>query len=103
MRLLWATGLWRAGWAEWIESRLVVRRSRATLNWSMVALGDGGIGMSATLRPAALRLAASRFIACNDCWRPAASDEALLTADCNRPSCEASGRIDCSQVWCCCT
>src|SRR5712691_5844964 len=85
MRALSATSLSRPGCGAWIDSRLEVRRSRVALNWSIVALGDGGIGRSASLRLAALRFAVSRFIACNDCCKPAASADALLTAACSRP------------------
>src|ERR1700694_1892784 len=92
MRALSATSLSRPGWGAWIDPRLEVRRARAVLNWSIVALGDGGIGISAMLRPAALRLAVSRFIACNDCCRPAASDDALVTAAWCRPSCAGCRR-----------
>src|SRR2546426_10517069 len=81
-----------------MEPRLAVKWSRATLNWSMVALGDGGIGRSATFRPAVFRLAVSRLIACNDCCRPAASDDALVNAACSRPSWGLSGSTVRSKV-----
>src|SRR3982074_3158015 len=102
MLALSATSLSRPGWGAWIDPRLDVRRSRAALNWSMDALGDGGVGTSAQLRRAALWLAVSRFIGCNDCCRPAASDDALVTAAWSLPSCAASGRTEWSQVCCCC-
>src|SRR2546425_7460715 len=102
MRALSATSLSRPGCADWIDSRLEVRRSRAVLKPSIVALGAGGTGMAARLLPAAVTLAASRFIACNDCCRPAASDEALLTPDWSRPSWAASGQTERNQVWGCC-
>src|SRR2546428_12067324 len=83
-----------------MEPRLAVKWSRATLNWSMVALGDGGIGRSATFRPAVFRLAGSRLIAWNDCCRAAASGGGLVNAALPPPSRGlVSGTVPCDGLW----
>src|ERR1700676_4891943 len=45
MRALSATSLSRPGCGAWIDPRLDGRRSMGVLNWSIVALGVGGVAV----------------------------------------------------------